>query len=229
MDEAKIYAERRERLLKAGKDFAGKLEALPSVIEVLLIGSLATNDIYPYDIDLVVFLNNFGDISRIAKSARQITPIYHGWEVFVISHDFDTQDIHPKDLQYRGRICKRKRCPSTSIDCTVFRCGEIKHIQVLSDFTFDPKIFLSSPFKLFWTRRSISLFEEWRESQNITEIRVPEMVLEPIYKKCIECGDRFVYSVAEQKIFEKRGFHPPKRCEDCRLKKHFPFWDEDML
>lgn len=44
---------------------------------------------------------------------------------------------------------------------------------------------------------------------------------QPIILKCSECGKRFLFSVAEQKIFAKRGFREPKRCELCRLKHQY--------
>ena len=44
---------------------------------------------------------------------------------------------------------------------------------------------------------------------------------EPIVLECSECGKRFLFSIAEQKFFAKRGFREPKRCELCRLKRQY--------
>ena len=33
---------------------------------------------------------------------------------------------------------------------------------------------------------------------------------------CSDCGDKFLFSISEQKFFEKKNFDPPKRCKDCR-------------
>lgn len=125
-----------------------------------------------------------------------------------------------QELKYLGRICHRKQCPASSIDCTIPRCGEIVHIRINPEFIFNPHTFLISPFKIFWTCEKTSIFEDWRKKLNITEVGSLRK-LEPITMACIECGKEFVYSVAEQKIFSKRGFYPPKRCGECRFKKTF--------
>lgn len=36
---------------------------------------------------------------------------------------------------------------------------------------------------------------------------------------CIDCKGNFVFSAGEQKFFQEKGFTPPKRCKDCRLRK----------
>lgn len=47
----------------------------------------------------------------------------------------------------------------------------------------------------------------------------PEVVLEPITIVCQDCGKEFFLSPAEQKIYNARGFHLPKRCPECRKAK----------
>ena len=41
-------------------------------------------------------------------------------------------------------------------------------------------------------------------------------VLKPIVLTCVECGQEFIISPAEQKFFSKMGYELPKRCIDCR-------------
>ncbi len=36
---------------------------------------------------------------------------------------------------------------------------------------------------------------------------------------CINCGNNFVFTVAEQQRFAASGFDKPRRCKDCRKKK----------
>ena len=36
--------------------------------------------------------------------------------------------------------------------------------------------------------------------------------------KCQDCATEFVFSVAEQKFYEEKGFILPKRCRYCRNK-----------
>lgn len=201
--------DRRKNLQKVAEEFSNKLKTLKNVSEVGLAGSLASDDEYPNDIDVFIFLKNFDEIHMIAKFARQMSSIYHGWEVFVFS----------EDLEYLGRICHKKVCPTESSNCFYPRCGKIPYLSNEPDFIFNPKIFFNSPFKIFWTRDEAYLWEKWRKKLNICEVR-QYAEHNPISKICIECGREFIYSVAEQKIFAKRGFHPPKRCERCRLNKN---------
>ncbi|MFG6115531.1 RQC-minor-1 family DNA-binding protein [Halobacillus sp. MO56] len=42
--------------------------------------------------------------------------------------------------------------------------------------------------------------------------------------KCYECGERFVFTVGEQRFYKEKGFVYPKRCEKCRHKR-----DEELL
>jgi len=36
---------------------------------------------------------------------------------------------------------------------------------------------------------------------------------------CQDCGKEFVFSAADQKFFQEKGFQSPKRCPDCRQAK----------
>ena len=42
---------------------------------------------------------------------------------------------------------------------------------------------------------------------------------EDVKIKCQDCGTTFVFSHAEQKFYEEKGFAPPKRCKYCRLQR----------
>lgn len=37
--------------------------------------------------------------------------------------------------------------------------------------------------------------------------------------KCQDCGTEFIFTVAEQKWYEEKGFTPPKRCRYCRNRR----------
>ena len=37
--------------------------------------------------------------------------------------------------------------------------------------------------------------------------------------KCQDCGETFIFSAAEQKWYEEKGFTPPKRCRYCRNRR----------
>lgn len=35
---------------------------------------------------------------------------------------------------------------------------------------------------------------------------------------CVDCGSEFTFTEGEQKFYEEKGFHEPKRCKSCREK-----------
>ncbi len=38
--------------------------------------------------------------------------------------------------------------------------------------------------------------------------------------KCIDCGEKFVFTANEQRFYQEKGFtNEPKRCKSCRDKK----------
>lgn len=37
--------------------------------------------------------------------------------------------------------------------------------------------------------------------------------------KCKDCGEEFVFTEAEQKFYEEKGFTEPKRCKACRQER----------
>ena len=84
VDEVTVNRERRECMLKGVEAFAAKLRGIPSVVEVGIAGSLASDDEYPNDIDAVIFLDRVDDLESIAKCARQMASACNSWEVFVL-------------------------------------------------------------------------------------------------------------------------------------------------
>ncbi len=41
--------------------------------------------------------------------------------------------------------------------------------------------------------------------------------------ECWECGNRFTFTIGEQKFFREMGFDLPKRCQKCRDKRRFEY------
>jgi Probable zinc-ribbon domain len=200
---------RKERFLEAAKNFACKLAGLTSVHEVALCGSMVTEDPHPQDIDLAIVVDSFNELPLIARAARQISPTYHGWEVFVFR----------LDRNYAGRICHRRECPSETARCDQIDCGRVPHLGNLADFQFDPMLFLSPPIEILWCRERKSVLIEWKEALGAR--LTGQEHHRPITLKCGDCGKRFIFSVGEQKHFADRGFHQPKRCASCRIRREF--------
>ncbi len=207
--EEKHCQERRSRFREAANRFASKVAPLQSVQEVALCGSMVTEDPYPNDIDLAIVVDSLADLPIIARAARQISSTYHGWEVFVFQ----------PGRSYIGRICHRRQCPTETARCDNIDCGRVPFLGNLGDFRFDAVIFLSPSIEILWCRGPKSILLDWKEAlgARLTDSHK----YEPTVLKCSQCGQRFLFSVAEQKIFAKRGFREPKRCEPCRLRREF--------
>lgn len=195
---------KNEILRVAANEFAEKTHKLSSPLEIAIIGSVAGDDPYPNDLDLVIIIRNLEEITTIAKYARQMSRHYHGWEVFL----FD------ENVSLIGRICHRRKCPGQSVDCSVPGCGEPPHLRVHSDFKYQEKIFFNSPIDVLWTSFKTSRLLERKDELGIAESR-RYPVLEDIKIKCVLCGKIFLFTASEQKWYKKQGFSPPKRCPDC--------------
>ena len=196
-------------LREAAGDFAMKASPLKSVLEITIAGSVAGGDPYPGDLDISLVLNNLDELSQISKYARQISRYYHSWEVFI----FD------KNLSHLGRVCHRRECPSRSVDCYVAECGKPPHLRIHSEFKYNEKIFLSSPFEILYTSFKESRLLVRKDELGITDSRKYH-VLEDARIKCIICGRNFIFTAGEQKWYKRRGYSHPKRCPACRENKY---------
>ncbi|MBA7669319.1 hypothetical protein ES703_77449 [subsurface metagenome] len=116
-------------------------KVIDSIIEIVLFGSLIKEKRVVNDIDLMVFIENTNDISKIAKARRKVSgSCYIGLDVFILT----------KKGQYLGNICHRKNCPTMSVDCQVYGCGDIKYIRRYPDYNFDLKIISNDKIKLLY-------------------------------------------------------------------------------
>ncbi|HEX9972690.1 MAG TPA: zinc-ribbon domain containing protein, partial [bacterium] len=184
------------RLRQAAIEFAQRAESIDSVLEIALFGSLAKGDPYPKDIDLAVIVSSLDHIPALARAARKMSSLFHNWDVFV----FDS------NLNYIGRLCHRKECPSGAVEC--IGCGDIPFIQHIRDFKFTPQDFYSSPFEILFNRQPESRFISQREKCGIEENRNFES-FEDVMLECWECGNSFVFTGGEQKYYKQHGFHLP--------------------
>jgi len=191
-------------LRAAANEFVEKVSKLSSPLEIAIVGSVASDDPYPNDLDISIIVRNLDEIVTIARYARQISGRYHGWEVFL----FD------ENLSPVGRVCHRRECPAQSVDCYIPGCGNPPHLRVHPDFEYDEREFLSSPIDLLWISSKKSLFLTRKEDLGIVESR-KYPVLEDVEVECILCGKTFVFTGSGQKWYQKQGFSLPKRCPDC--------------
>lgn len=45
----------------------------------------------------------------------------------------------------------------------------------------------------------------------------PQQAFTDIECICIDCGNLYIFSVGEQRMYQAKGLYPPKRCPTCRL------------
>lgn len=206
MDDTMRNHQQKNRFRQAAQNFANKAKNLSSVQEVILCGSMASDDPYPQDIDLAVVLSGLYELPQLARFCRQMSSVTHAWEVFV----FNTS------RKYLGRICHKRECPGQRY-CDAPDCGKTPHLCNLRGFRFDPAQFLSPELQILWNRNEESVLLSWRRELNLKAPRVKSF--KAVRLTCRECGDRFIFEASEQKYFEKRGWEEPKRCPSCREKK----------
>jgi predicted nucleotidyltransferase len=144
--------DKRDRLDRMADQFVKEASQVVGVEEIAAFGSYVTAKPEPKDLDLMVFISAQADIPRLAKCARRLTPIYHGWEVFLFEAD---------TRRYLGRVCVRKQCPARSIDCAMPGCGAIPLVRIIPDFVFDPAQAFAHRPKVLWRRGKESLVEQW--------------------------------------------------------------------
>jgi len=206
-----MVRENKNKVLReAAGDFALKASKLKSVLEIAIAGSVAGGDPYPGDLDISLVVDSLDELAKISKYARQMSGYYHCWEVFL----FD------KNLSHLGRVCHRRECPSRSVDCYVPECGEPPHLRIHSEFKYNEKIFLSSPFDVLYTSFNENRILSRRDELGIIDSR-KYPVLEDVRIKCIICGRNFIFTASEQKWYMKRGYSNPKRCSACRENNYY--------
>lgn len=122
--------DKKETAKSALENFVELCSALEEVVEIAQFGSLVNQKKIAKDIDIMLFITDNKCIPQLSEIYRKVMGRRHqSIDVFVI----DNTGTH------LGNICFRKRCPGRSIDCDVFRCGEIPFIKrfVQFEFTFD--------------------------------------------------------------------------------------------
>jgi len=48
-------------------------------------------------------------------------------------------------------------------------------------------------------------------------MNVEELALEDKTIACVDCGNKFIFTVGEQRYFLSKELSEPKRCRECRL------------
>ncbi len=115
----------RPQLLTAVLTFVRAARDVPGVTRIALIGSLATNEPSPKDVDLLVTVTAEANLPRLATLGRKLNAqaqsgIGRSGEVFLAD---------PSGT-YLGRLCQWKECgPGLHRDCDAQHCGQRPYLH----------------------------------------------------------------------------------------------------
>jgi predicted nucleotidyltransferase len=135
----------REQLLAEALAFVRAASRLRGVIRIALIGSLATEEPDPKDVDLLVTVTDDMDLASLARLGRKLQghaqSFARGGEVFLAD---------PRG-HYLGRTCPWKRCgPGIRINCDALHCGRRPYLHDdLETISLDETLILASPIELW--------------------------------------------------------------------------------
>jgi hypothetical protein len=137
----------RAQLLAATLLFVQSASRLPGVERIALIGSLATPEPAPKDVDLLVSVTDNMDLAPLAKAARQLngramqTGQSRAGDVFLA-------DVNGK---YLGRACLWKECgPGIRQSCDALHCGQRHYLHDdLRAITLDTAVIQAPPIELW--------------------------------------------------------------------------------
>jgi hypothetical protein len=114
----------RPRLIEEVVVFVRAASQLPGVIRIALIGSLATDELEPKDIDMLVTVTDKMNLNRLATLGRKLNghvqSFGRGGEVFLANPQGD----------YLGRTCPWKQCgPGIRASCDARHCGRRPYLH----------------------------------------------------------------------------------------------------
>jgi hypothetical protein len=137
----------RTQLLEAALSFVRSAARLTGVKRIALIGSLATPEPSPKDIDLLVTVADDMDLAPLARAARQLngramqTGRSRGGDVFLAD----------AEGTYLGRTCPWKQCgPGIRQSCDALHCGQRHYLHDdLRAITLQPALIQAPPIELW--------------------------------------------------------------------------------
>jgi hypothetical protein len=137
----------RAQLLAAALLFVQSALRLSGVERITLIGSLATPEPSPNDIDLLVTVTDNMDLAPLAKAARQLngramqTGQSRGGDIFLAS----------VSGRYLGRTCPWKECgPGIRQSCDALHCGQRQYLHDdLQAITLPAALIQAPPIELW--------------------------------------------------------------------------------
>ncbi|HEV8661058.1 MAG TPA: hypothetical protein VGS96_20835 [Thermoanaerobaculia bacterium] len=133
----------RQQLLAAGVQFIDRVKHVAGVERIALIGSMATSNKEPNDIDLLLTLSTSADIAAIAASGHKLKGraqnINRGADIFLAD----------REGRYLGRTCPRRECaPGVPMRCEAQHCGTYLYDD-LHVLTLEHRLVASPPLEIW--------------------------------------------------------------------------------
>ena len=135
----------RAELLEGLGGFVAAVGGIAGVRRISLVGSIATSEPNPKDIDVLVVVSDDADLSTLARHARRLQghaqSLNCGANVFLANERGD----------YLGRTCRWKDCwPGVRQACDARHCGRRPHLHDdLDDVTLNGHLIEAPPVTLW--------------------------------------------------------------------------------
>lgn len=137
----------RDRLIAEALAFVTAARALPGILRIALVGSLATDKPDPKDVDLLVTVADDADLTPLATLGRKLSGHLQGrnlgGEVFLAD---------PAG-SYLGRTCPWKVCqPGIRMRCDALHCGRRPYLHDDLKAVTLPQTLIAAPPVELWPR-----------------------------------------------------------------------------
>jgi hypothetical protein len=129
------------------RNFVARVHGLPGVHRIAIIGSLATPKRNPKDADLLIWVDDGVDLTRLAAAGRRLKGRAQGRNCGA-----DLFLVDPHDA-YLGRICHYRDCrPGIRASCHALNCGRRPHLcDDLKVITLPSNVIQAPPVDLWPT------------------------------------------------------------------------------
>ncbi len=164
----------RAFLIAEVRDFVTRVHDLPGIRRLALVGSLATPKIKPKDADLLIWVDDGLDLTRLAAAARTLKGRAQGR-----NSGADVFIVNPGG-EYLGRICRFRDCrPGIRGSCLALHCGRRPHLCDDLQVLRLPFAVIQSPPVVLWPTPAIHAPVPEDVQELVLDLIVPQLKSDP--------------------------------------------------